>query len=292
MNTHGVVRWLLLALLLLPLLLWWYWPLPREVVYNAYRERGRGQTLATLQGYQSKASEHFILWFTETDRDAVDMILQSAEASYGPVTERLGYKPPTERIPMILYPGRDELRQAFGWKNGESAMGVYWSGTIRLLSPNVWIDEEKPEIRRQIFQHLNPIAHELTHYTLDYLANGNYPRWFTEGLAQYVEYTMIGYLWVEPTSSLKQTLYSMEALDDQFDQLDNQPLAYRQSYLLVEYLVRQYGEENLEALISQLKEGKPFPLAFRSIYGKSEAELYIDWHQWIRHNEDWLDQAS
>ncbi|HWI53599.1 MAG TPA: hypothetical protein VNT01_15785 [Symbiobacteriaceae bacterium] len=292
-GTHALGRWLLvlIPILLLPTVLWWGWPQPRAAVYSLYRERGRTQVLGDLPGYEKKSSAHVDVYFTEKDRNVADWVLQTTENVYGPVTTQVGYTP-SDRVPMIIYPDRDELRHAFGWGNGESAMGVYWAGTVRLLSPNVWINEKRERDRRKVFDKLNPIAHELTHYMLDYLTNGNYPRWFTEGLAQRVEYRLTGYLWLEADSSLDQDLYSLSDLEERFDDLKNQPLAYRQSFLLVDYLAQTHGEQSLTQLVQALSSGTKFGPAVEAATGRTQAELYADWREWVDEHMEDLETAS
>lgn len=289
----GMVRVLVVVLpvVLCALLVWRWWPYPREAVYSLYRDRGKERTIAGLQGYHKQSSEHFDIFYTDGDKNVVDMILETAEALYEQVVTELSYEP-EERVPLIVYPNRDALRSAFGWGNGESAMGVYWTGTIRLLSPNVWIDEESPKVQRKVFRKLNPIAHELTHYLLDFRTNGNYPRWFTEGLAQRVEYEVSGYLWIESESTLRQSLYTLEDLEQRFDRLSNQPLAYRQSYLLVNYMARQYGEKNLAVLINRLAEGVPFRKAILQAFGVSMEDIHEQWTQWVEENLDQLEPET
>ncbi|HYG60654.1 MAG TPA: hypothetical protein VD902_21480 [Symbiobacteriaceae bacterium] len=260
-------------------------------MYSLYRERGRSRTLAGLEQYEMRASPHVEVYYTEQDENVVDWVLKATEAAYLPVTEAIGHEPPV-RVPVIIYPSRDELRTAFGWSNGESAMGVYWSGTVRLLSPNVWINEKTDKEKRKVFDRLNPIAHELTHYVFDYLTDGNYPRWFTEGLAQRVEYHHTGYLWLEPESTLNQPLYSLRDLEERFDQLQNQPLAYRQSFLLVDYLARVYGEESLAGLVDRLGEGIRFADAVHQITGNSMSTIYSDWHSWTINHSGELEAAG
>lgn len=286
MNALG--RWLIVSIpfILLPAILWFVLPQPRAAVYSLYRDRGRSSVLTTLKGYEKVSGDHVDVYFTEKDKTVAGWVLEATENAYQPVTQQIGYTP-AGRVPVIIYPGRDELRQAFGWGNGESAMGVYWAGTVRLLSPNVWISEKRPRDRKAVFDKLNPIAHELTHYMLDYRTNGNYPRWFTEGLAQRVEHELTGYLWLESGSSLDQDLYTLTDLEDQFDTLKNQPLAYRQSFLLVDYMAQTYGEEALASLIEFLGSGVRFDTAVQRVTGETMPVLYRNWLDWVdMHLED------
>lgn len=283
--------WLLMPLLLIPSVLLWKWPRPREAVYSLYRERGKAKTLADLEGYERKQSEHFEIYYTEEDANVVDMILTNAESVYEPVVKQVGFRP-TERVPLVVYASRDDLRRAFGWGQSESALGVYWSGTIRLLSPNVWIDEDTAKEKQAVFRKLNPLAHELTHYVLDYMTSGNYPRWFTEGLAQRVEYKVTGYLWIEPESTLRQDRYTLADLQNRFDQLRNQPLAYRQSFLLVDYMAREYGEESLTDLIHALSVGSTFDQSVERALGDPMAEVFAGCNDWMQAHLQQLDPAS
>lgn len=286
MNALG--RWLIVSIpfILLPVILWFVLPQPRAAVYSLYRDRGRTGVLTSLEGYQKVSGEHVDVFYTEKDKTVAGWVLETTEHVYQPVTQQVGYTP-AERIPVIIYPSREKLRQAFGWGNGESAMGVYWSGTVRLLSPNVWISEKRDRDKRTVFDKLNPIAHELTHYMLDYRTNGNYPRWFTEGLAQRVEYKLTGYLWIESDSSLDQDLYSLEEMEEQFDNLKNQPLAYRQSFLLVDYFAQTYGEEALADLVAHLGDGVKFDKAVSRVTGETMPAVYRDWLDWVdEHLED------
>jgi hypothetical protein len=233
----------------------------------------------------------FDLYYTEADTHSLDLILDEAERAYRVVTADLGYHPP-EQIPLIVYANRAELRQAFGWGRNQSAVGVYWAGTIRLLSPNVWIPAKTEAQRRQAYAKLNPIAHELTHYLLDQMTSGNYPRWFTEGLAQHVEYKSTGYLWLESRSDLTQHLYTLTDLEERFEGLSNQPLAYRQSYLIIDYLVKMHGERRLAELVGRLSRGVAFRSAVEQTYGASMPEIFSAWHHWVERSMQELNRTG
>lgn len=271
---HGLVVLLVAAALILCALLGW--TAARAAVYRFYREQGRVRTLAGLDGFDSQGSERFVLYYRPEDADLAALILEVAEAAYDHAVAQVGFRP-EGRVPLIVYADRAELRAAFGWGSDQSAVGVYWRGTVRLLSPRVWLAASDEGGLRESFLRRNPLAHELTHYVLDLLTDGNYPRWFTEGLAQRVEEQATGYLWLEPGATLDQELYSLEDLAGRFDCLHNQVLAYRQSYLLVGYIVERWGEEALTGLIARLGEGVPFGRAVEGSLNRAMPEVYSDW---------------
>lgn len=266
--------------------------LPVQQLVRPYlRAWERNRVLAGLEGYQYEASEHFDLYYTDVDENVAPLILETAERVWAPVGLEM-QRTPQGRVPLILYPTREELRAAFGWGQSESALGVYWQGTIRLLSPNAWLDGMKSDRDLREFERLNPIAHELTHYILDERTGGNYPRWFTEALAQQVEERVTGYVWVEPASQMAQDLYEYDELNMRFQALKNQPLAYRQSYLFLRWLADRSGEQASERLIQDLGRGDSFPEAFANVYGSSPDLLFRQWQEWAVANAALLDRPQ
>jgi hypothetical protein len=258
-----------------------WWNRPQAVFYAFYREQGREHTLEDLAGYWQLTGQHFVVHFTEQDRDVAEMVLHAADDIWAPVTTALGFAP-EGLVPLIIYPDRQTLREAFGWSAQESAMGVYWRGIIRVLSPHAWLAAEDSDEREALFRSLGPLPHEFTHYVLDYMTAGNYPRWFTEGLAQSVEYHINGYQWVEESNRLDQPLYTLEELDSHFDDLSNQALAYRQSLCMVEYLRSQGGEARLRRLLADLQHGFSFAAALGRTYNMTLAELDKHWLDWTK----------
>ena len=228
-------------------------------------------------GYMSAyETEHFKIKYTQADADVIDMIAEAAEAAYIPVTRELNYAPQGKTL-VLVQPNRNELRQAFGWSDNESAMGVYWGGVIQLLSPHAWLDNGATV---QEFIRSGPMVHEYTHLVFDHLTNGNYPRWFTEGLAQYVEYRVNGYEWQTATNKLDGKLYTMTELTSDFDNLPNQSLAYRQSLAAVRYIAEVHGEDKLHEIINGLKDGQSMDKAIQKTLGLDGTAFSRSWQQW------------
>lgn len=264
---------------LLPIL----WRIPvgaKFYCYGTVRELVKIHAIISSWNMSKLTSEHFFVKYLPEDRLEAQLVLETAELFYQPVTEDFNYTP-RGKIPIILYSSKQELNKSFGWEASESAMGVYWAGVIRVLSPRAWVDETETFRVKEVFVSSGPMAHELTHLMVDYLTGGNYPRWFTEGVAQYEEYKLTGFAFSDATGSLKPPLYSMRELNLDFDQLPNQTRAYSQSLAAVQYIVNHYGEAALEHLIKELGLGHSFSQAMEKVLHLNDTQFEACWQEWV-----------
>lgn len=220
-------------------------------------------------------TEHFRIKYTSADTEYVEMVAEASEEAYKSVAGLLGFSP-KDKVIVVIQPTREELRRNFGWTGSESAMGVYWGGSIQLLSPHEWMYGKTAAD----FKTNGPMVHEFTHLVLDYMANGNYDRWFTEGLAQYAEYRVNGYEWRQSSNKLDQQLYSMAELEKNFDGLSNQSLAYRESFMAVRYIAEVYGEDKLKEVITSLTKGQSLSRAIEGATGLGFTDFVVRWPVW------------
>ncbi|HOV80287.1 MAG TPA: hypothetical protein PK728_09315 [Bacillota bacterium] len=246
--------------------------------YGLIRELIKFSTVLGTLNMDKAVSRHFYVKFKPEDRNYAEVVLDTAERFYYPVAEDFGFAPPA-RVPLIIYSTREELNRSFGWAADESAMGVYWAGTIRVLSPGEWIDECEPSALKETFVSSGPMAHEFTHLVVDYLTGGNYPRWFTEGLAQYEEYKLTGFELAAPAGSFEHAFDPAEIFTDDFDSLPEQALAYRESLAAVRFIVCSYGEGALFDIIAELGNGKDFSDALKKATGLDEAGFIEQWRK-------------
>lgn len=270
----GVIGLALLFLLLLhgPVRLQaWLYPLARQAAQAKIQFETRH-----MERFET---EHFVIKYTPADQDSLALVGEAAEAAYRPVTQMMGYQPAGKTL-IVIYPDKTELRKAFGWSGDQSAMGVYWGGAIQLLSPQAWLQQEGDQ--KEQFIRTGPMVHEYTHLVFDYMTNGNYPRWFTEGLAQYVEYRVNRYEWVTPQNKLTGDLYSMAELEGGFDDLPNQALAYRESLAAIRYIAEVHGQDKLNAIISRLQQGVPVKTAIEMVLGMDYEQFNREWPAWAR----------
>ncbi len=252
-----------------------------------------GQTAALRRHYlewQAYDSEHFHIRFSEHDSNLIPWLAQEADRAAEEVAILLPHH--LQDNPwLVVVPDRETMQKAFGWGDSTGALGVYMVDTIKVLSPLAW-DWLREEKRLKHFQAEGPLAHEYTHYVLDLRTGGNYPYWFSEGLAQLVEYKLNGYEWLEADSSLGSTVYTLSELERKFSGLDRQALAYRQSLSIVTYLESLQGMEGINALLDDLGRGHSFYQALHGLFGLDRESLGAEWQQWYRQDGRWFLTAS
>lgn len=232
---------------------------------------------ADFDHYQS---EHFDIKYTSIDEPYVKLIAQVAEGAYTSVSSTFGMKP-ARRTVIVVYPDSNSLSKSFGWDKDANAMGVYWAGSIRILSPREWLPED--DMQRN-FTREGPMVHEFAHLMVDEMSRGNYNRWWTEGIAQYVEKGTTGFEFPSPFADGKDfKYYQLKELGKHFDNLD-QSIAYWESLQAVEYIADCYGENSLFQITQQLGQGRSLEQAIESVLAISYTEWEDDFYQYIAHN--------
>jgi hypothetical protein len=248
---------------------------PQMLVYPLVRQAAQTKLDYETRDMAVYNTPHFAIRYRQQDADTVEMVAQAAEKAYEPVVRALGFSPAGKTL-IVIYPDRQELNKAFGWSGDQSAMGAYWGGVIQVLSPQVWLKHAGADE----FIRSGPMVHEFTHLVFDHMTRGNYPRWFTEGLAQYVEFRVNNYEWRTANNSLQGRLYTMAELDGDFDSLANQALAYRQSLAAVRYIAEAHGDAKLHEVIANLQAGRSMADAISGALGMSYGNFETAWTKW------------
>lgn len=256
--------------------------LPGQMVYTIVREVLKAVASLETRNWPTVEGQHFIVYYQpgSGDKEMARLVLEDSEKIYGNVADAYKY-PGGGKISILVYPTRQALGRTFGWDASESAMGVYWGGVIRVLSPEQWIDQSDKAKMAEIFASTGPMAHEFTHLVVDYRTKGNYTRWLTEGIAQYKEWQVTGFQFNEPGSNLQGQLYPLSSMDEGFDSLPNQALAYRESLSTVRYIAEKYGEGKINLLMDALGKGQTMDQAFTSVFGVNLSTFEGDWHKWL-----------
>lgn len=204
------------------------------------------------QEFLTDSSDNFVYKYMPSDKDILNMVKESTEKNYNSLSKIFGYTA-KDKIKVIIFPSKDYMNSILRLPKQQRAMGIYSSGLISILSPKEWIAADDKKMFENIFNNTGPIAHELTHYFVDKKTNGNYPAWFTEGVALFFEKQLTGYEWGKGVK-YKQEPYSIEELTNRFEKLD-QDYAYRRSYEIIYEYVKENGVSKLLDTMKKLGEG-------------------------------------
>lgn len=235
-------------------------------LYEIFRQLAKTMIVLQTRNWLHMESKHFFVRYKDGEKDNASLVLETAETFFVSVAEKYNFAI-NKKIPLILYSSREDLNASFNWPAGESVMGVYWGGVIKILSPEQWISYNTPCEKQSIFKSCGPVAHELIHLVVDYKCRGNYPRWLTEGIAQYEEYKLTGFRLDIKQELRGSNLYPLSKMDRDFDSLSDQARAYNQSFLSIEFIVQVYGEDVLHNIIRDLSLGRLLNQAFNNVLG-------------------------
>lgn len=208
--------------------------------------------LYKTKDYKVRETKNFIIRYGVEDEDVIELIEKAAERDYENVCSMFDYHP-KDKTTVIVYTHPEELLKNSYLKQEKPPMGVYIASTIQILSPKLWISEE--ENMEDIFMNEGPMVHEFTHLIIDDLTKGNYPLWFTEGVALYQEYVQTGYEWGK-NESFEGNPYTVKELTNDFLDLD-EVLAYKRSFEIVKDVVKENGFDYVNQLINDLGKGQP-----------------------------------
>jgi hypothetical protein len=282
--TQGIKKRLLAAAFLLLLLAS---PFPYNVAETTVQSLHSLSVRRYYRHWPAMNTAFFHLRYPPQEEEMALWIGREADTAAIQVMELLPFEIPARLPWLVVVPHQDTLRQAFGWNEGTGALGVYLAGTVKILRPEAW-DWVEEDNRYDVFQKQGPLVHEFTHYVLDIRTGGNYTRWFSEGMSQLAEFHILGYEWLESCSSLANPLYSLDELDESFDALPIQALAYRQALSKVAFLEALQGFDGLNRFVDTLGQGVPFYEALEHIYGMNREEFLARWQDWYRQDARWF----
>lgn len=250
-------------------------PLVERSSYGADRAVITDFTQVSLvhQGYGTYVNGPVIVYYPPDAAAQARSVAANAAWALPKVATALGLPKPS-RVVMVVENSEAALRASMGWGPAEQALGVYWNGVVRVLNPTLEELPGPPGTLDSRYWHNGPVAHELTHLVLDLATNGNYPAWYTEGLAQYVDYEITGYP-LEP-AGLSPFIppYGYGPLLRQFYALPGTDAAYAEAFRMILTLTGRYGAASIPAIDHGLASGLPLPQALVQAVGLTPEALF------------------
>ncbi|HEY8394139.1 MAG TPA: hypothetical protein VIK92_05000 [Thermaerobacter sp.] len=214
-------------------------------------------------GQEWLAGEGVRVRYPAGHRRGAEWVLAYAERVLPRVAAIMGTELPAVPAVFIVYESPADLARTFGWDPADPPLGFYAGGAIHVADPLTWAAD------RATFERDGPVPHELAHWLLDRVTYGNYPAWFTEGLAQAVDRELTGFTfgWSDPCPQV-----DWETLNNAFHTLPT-GTAYGAALCLYDGLAARGGTGALGRLVERLAAGQPFAQAVREVYGVDARSL-------------------
>jgi len=142
-------------------------------------------------------------------------------------------------------------------------------------------------------QYWSLLEHEIVHLVMGEAENkwdARFPRWLSEGIATFISGEMglprlLRLSWAEVT----QNTIPLESLNVRFPEDPSRAeVAYAQSYLFVQYLMRRYGNDAVARLVTAFLEKGSMAQAVNSAYNISFGELLNGFRQYARVKAMWV----
>lgn len=238
--------------------------------YPHLRELQYQWILYKTRGYEKLETKNFVIRYDQEDQEVIDLVAEASERHYDEMIEMFNYRPKRKTV-VILYNDPAALMANSNLGKGKPPMGVYYASTVQVLSPRQWVGEH--EDMREVFLNEGPMVHEFTHLLVDDMAKGNYPLWFTEGMALYQEYVQTGYEWGKDLRYPEDKPYSLQQLTEDFGSLDEM-LAYKRSFEIVRDIVESHGFEGMKQVLEGLGQGKTLAEAKKQAFQEDVLKVY------------------
>jgi len=170
---------------------------------------------------------------------------------------------------------------------GLAAAELWVAGTANPSQRSIALRVDGPQRNLPVLRAI--YRHEAAHVLLHAATGGNVPRWFHEGYAQAVSGT---WNWNEGWRLhfflLRHGQSILGDLDRELRGDLNPRAAYLLSYTAVAALHEMAGDQGLAALFAELRGGKPFEAALRSVYGITGRDFERQWRGQVLDRYGWL----
>lgn len=190
------------------------------------------------------------------EQDDLTEVITEFKSVYPAINRLYDFEPP-KKVSIIIYKDSGQMQNIVHSRIKILPMGIYWLGQMHILAPSAWIAGDRHE-RKCAFSLFGPMAHEYTHYVIDYVSYGNYPKWLSEGLAQYTEQSLAKLPPYNTDSLLGEDFYAIEEMEYYFDILPNQQLVYLEAFLAVDIIIEKYSFAFVRQMLHLLKNGERF----------------------------------
>lgn len=276
------------AVLLVILLLAVVWMSGSRPGYRAVRTMARLVSRELGADVAKEESANFVLYYEAKDEELVPALLLFLEESLAKLQLVLSDVAP-KPIVVRLHASSASMEQAVGGSWGPT-LGAYRLGSLHLLSPCAWQPELSVSEALDCYFSDGPVVHELTHLLLDYLLPTPYPVWFSEGMAQYWEMHLQGYVMASVSGDWWLSPDDIAFLERNFAILP-EDVAYQESLSLFCFLFEELGAAGMDQLLCGMQQAT-WAEAMAKIYPGGVDGFEAAWKIWLQRWPAYIGQAA
>ena len=231
----------------------------------------RQAVLAGIRSWPHLSGSGITVYYAPGLRGGAALVAAAAQRYWPAIRRDYALPQDMPAVLIVLSPGAMVRHVGGGYA------GAYYEGVD-------WITAPPAGRAGQDFLRTGPVPHELTHLANAVAGDGRAPAWFNEGLAQYEDWRLTGYVWMEPGSGFAGPDYTWgELTGTDFYALQNQALAYRQALAATAYICRR-GPGVCLRVLHLLRAGRSMSTALLATVGAQGLQALESGHIWRGHN--------
>lgn len=233
----------------------------------------------TLETYATLESEHFKVHMSERDADILWPYLEPLlEEAWDTLTEKYAFEPEGPILIEVFENSEDFAVRSVGLPDIGPLVGICFGKVVTLISPDT-LTANWQEI----------VWHEFMHVITLQMTENRMPRWLSEGISVWEEREGRPYWGRDQGLDLVRAadqgkLLPVADLNSGFSGARNNAdlsFAYFQSYLVVDYIARQYGFDKLVELVQQYAFIKEDSERFGEVFAMDIGEFDAGFRDWI-----------
>jgi len=209
-----------------------------------------------------KGDQSFAQDLLDTANEALNMLSRDTGASL------------EQAVEIYIYATADDLR-------GALINAQEWTGGVSFSEFGILAIGIAPD---NLAWGETAMAHELAHlltYQMTFNPYSDIPTWLNEGLSMYAEGPLdLTFESLLGKAISEDALISVQTISSNFPaNTVEAELSYAESYSLVQFLIKNYGEQKMLNLLSTFKQGSTYDNALEEVYGFDTAGLDNLWRQ-------------
>lgn len=253
--------------------IWWRWHYTDSSGAEFVSEKQTATWLDDTHDWQNVSSGNLTIHYYGNDANFAQTMLDAGLEGLRRNKDQAGLVN-DEEMNVYVYPNYQDMQDAVLYEPSWTGGQAYSDFNIVIMglsgSDSTW---DK-----------NTVIHELTHLLVGHFTFsciGTLPGWIEEGLAMFSEGELdAGMQSVLDQAISNNTLITLRSLNGGFSELpDKANLSYSQSYSVIQFMIHNYGQQEMTDLLVALRDAKPIDEALMEVYGFDTDGLDAAWRE-------------